>query len=129
MLIHCPPGLSINCLLLLALTHIIFPTLRLRTSQFFYLSYYEPQTGRYATGWDDLKSVSFWIVVFTALRAGFMDYILVPYARWVGISKKKATIRFAEQAWLLIYYAVFWSLGMVSDAGPPISRDMVKANN
>lgn len=42
-----------------------------------------------------------------------MDYILIPYAQWAGIHKRKAKIRFAEQAWLLIYYAVFSPLGMV----------------
>lgn len=42
-----------------------------------------------------------------------MDYVLVPIARCMGLGKRKATIRFAEQAWLLIYYSVFWTLGMV----------------
>ena len=108
------PGLSINCLLLLCLTHVLFPRLRPTTKQFFTFSYYDEQTGLYNPGWDDLKLVGFWIVVFTGLRAGVMDYVLVPYARWVGIGKKKATMRFAEQAWLLIYYAVFVSVGTVS---------------
>lgn len=42
-----------------------------------------------------------------------MDYVLKPLARMGGIQKKKATIRFAEQGWLLIYCSIFWSLGMV----------------
>ncbi|KAL1310683.1 hypothetical protein AAFC00_000944 [Neodothiora populina] len=104
-------GLSINCLLLLAMTHALFPSLRPRTGQFFMLSYHDEPTGLYHQGWDDFKFVTFWIVVFTALRAATMDYVLIPLAKYAGVSKKKATIRFAEQAWLLIYYAVFWTLG------------------
>lgn len=106
-------GLSINLLLLLALTHLCFPRARRRTQKFFTLSYYDPSTGLYMQGWDDLSLVTFWIVVFTGLRAGVMDYVLKPYARWGGVEKPKARVRFAEQAWLLLYYSVFWTLGMV----------------
>jgi len=42
-----------------------------------------------------------------------MDYVLAPFARSQGISKKKAVTRFSEQAWLMIYYGVFWPLGVV----------------
>ena len=45
-----------------------------------------------------------------------MDYLLVPLAHTSGIAKKKKKIRFAEQAWVLIYYGSFWSLGMVGQA-------------
>jgi acyl-CoA-dependent ceramide synthase len=48
-----------------------------------------------------------------------MDYALVPMARKCGIYKKKATIRFAEQAWLVLYYATFWTLGTVRIAAIP----------
>lgn len=106
-------GLSINCILLLTLTHLFFPRLRPRTTHYFVLSYFDEQTGLYNQGWDDLKLVSLWIIIFTALRAAIMDYVLVPIARSVGITKKKATIRFAEQAWLLVYYSVFWTWGAV----------------
>lgn len=106
-------GLSINILLLLLLTHTFFPTLRPRTAQFFTLSYYNAETGLYTQGWNDFKLVSFWIIVFTGLRAATMDYLLIPLARWHGITKKKVAIRYAEQAWLLIYYSAFWGLGMV----------------
>lgn len=108
-----PTGLSINCILFLTLTHLFFPRLRPRTIHYFTLSYHDQETGLYNQGWDDLKFVSLWIVVFTALRAATMDYLLVPVARFMGVNKRKATIRFAEQGWLLIYYAVFWTLGIV----------------
>jgi len=105
-------GLSINCLLLLTLTHVFFPRLRPSTTPFFTLSYYDSASGRYMPGVEDLKMVAFCVVIFTGLRAATMDYALIPLARWLGIGKKKATIRFAEQAWLLLYYIVFWSVGM-----------------
>ena len=109
-------GLSINCILLLTLTHLFFPSLRPRTAHYFNLSYRDHATGLYYQGWNDMKFVSFWIVIFTALRAAAMDYVLVPLAKSLGITKKKTTIRFAEQAWLLVYYAVFWTLGMVNSS-------------
>ncbi len=51
--------------------------------------------------------------MFTGLRAAVMDYILVPIAQMAGILKKKEIVRFAEQAWIFVYYTAFWSLGMV----------------
>ncbi|KAL2350100.1 TLC domain-containing protein [Cryomyces antarcticus] len=106
------PCLSVNLLLLLTLTHVSFPRARWRTRKFFELSYYDASSGLYVQGWDDFCLVSLWIVVFTGLRAAVMDYVLIPFARWGGIEKKKARIRFAEQAWLFLYYVMFWSLGM-----------------
>lgn len=107
--------------MLLVLTLVCFPTLRSSTIQYFTLSYYDAQTGLYNPGWQDLKFVSLCIIVFTALRAAAMDYALVPMAKKCGIHKKKATIRFAEQAWLVIYYATFWSLGTVRTITSPFS--------
>jgi acyl-CoA-dependent ceramide synthase len=43
-----------------------------------------------------------------------MDYVLAPLARRCGVHKKKDVTRFSEQAWLLVYYSVFWPMGMVS---------------
>lgn len=105
-------GLSVNLLLLLALTHTCFPRARTTTRKFFELSYYDAASGQYTQGWDDFHFVSFGIIVFTALRAATMDYVLKPLARMGGIQKKKATVRFAEQGWLLIYCSIFWTLGM-----------------
>ena len=42
-----------------------------------------------------------------------MEYILAPIGKWRGISKRKDLTRFSEQAWLLVYYSIFWSLGLV----------------
>lgn len=41
-----------------------------------------------------------------------MDYILTPLAAACGIHKKKAKVRFVEQAWILMYDTMFWSTGM-----------------
>ena len=99
--------------MLLALTHLCFPRARQHTRKFFKLSYFNPSSGKYALGWDDLPLVFYWIVVFTGLRAAVMDYVFVPLAQIAGIEKKKEKVRFAEQAWIFVYPLGIWSLGMV----------------
>jgi hypothetical protein len=106
------PGFSVNIILLIFLAHTLFPRARPATSRFFRLSYYDAESGQYLQGPDDICLVAFWIVAFTGLRAGTMDYILKPIAQWYGLSKRNTT-RFTEQAWLFIYDSIFWSLGMV----------------
>ncbi|TQS36744.1 hypothetical protein Golomagni_02797 [Golovinomyces magnicellulatus] len=105
-------GLPINLLALLSLTHLCFPRARRHSRKFFELSYYNAETGEYRAGWNDAWMVFYWIVVFTGLRAAVMDYGLVALAAKRGIKAKRDRIRFAEQAWLLLYYLVFWTLGM-----------------
>ena len=101
-----------NLLLLLALTHISFPRARKHTRKFFELSYHNPQTGSYGIGWDDAFLVSYWIVVLTGLRVGIMDYILSLIARSAGL-KGKGMVRFAEQAWLIVYAGTSTAVGTV----------------
>ena len=110
---HTSLGLAVNLLMLLALTHLCFPRARRHTRKFFQLSYHNASSGKYTIGWDDLPLVFYWIVVFTGLRAAVMDYILEPLAHLAGIDKKKEKVRFAEQAWIFIYYTASWCLGMV----------------
>ena len=102
-----------NLLMLLTLTHVSFPKARRYTRKFYTLAYYNPESGRYAVGWDDVYFVMLWIVIFTGLRIVVMEYILTPLAELVGLRKKKAKTRFAEQAWLIAYTSVFWTLGLV----------------
>ena len=111
-LIGCP-GMSINLLTLLLLTHICFPATRKQTRKIFQLSYYNPDTGNYALGFNDAWMVGYWVVIFTALRATIMDYALMPLSKMAGVQKVRDQARFCEQAWLLIYYSVFWTIGMV----------------
>ena len=96
------------------MTHVFFPKIRVQTRRFYQQSYYNPATGKYALGADDAYMVIYWIVVFTALRTAVMDYLLMPLARKAGVKKARDQTRFCEQAWLLVYYSVFWSVGMVS---------------
>ncbi|KAI0007906.1 TLC domain-containing protein [Xylariaceae sp. FL0662B] len=104
-------GVSFNLLALLFLTHSFLPKARPITSKFFTLSYYNPNTGKYAAGHDDFYFISFCVVLLTGLRAGSMNYLLSPLARFWGLPEKKGA-RFAEQGWQLIYYLAIWPLGM-----------------
>ncbi|ODA75819.1 hypothetical protein RJ55_08641 [Drechmeria coniospora] len=105
-------GLSSNLLALLFLAHTFIPKARPHTYKFFHLAYRNDETGRYAIGFDDTYLVAFCIVLFTGLRAGTMEYVLAPFARLQGVTKRKTLTRFSEQAWLFVYYSVFWTLGM-----------------
>lgn len=115
-----PPiiGLSFNLLTLLLLVHACLPLARTYTTKFYTLSYRNPKTGNYGLGGDDAYLVLFCIVLFTGLRAAAIEYMLAPFAKSQGISKRKDITRFSEQAWLLIYYSFFWTLGAVC-AHPP----------
>lgn len=44
-----------------------------------------------------------------------MEYMLAPFARLQGVTKRKTLTRFSEQAWLFLYYTIFWTLGMVRE--------------
>ncbi|OJJ47808.1 hypothetical protein ASPZODRAFT_15257 [Penicilliopsis zonata CBS 506.65] len=105
-------AISAALLLILFTTHIFLPDVRQTTRTFFELSYHDPVTDTYTQGWDDLPYVAFWVVVFVGIRILLMDYLLKPLALLGGIHKKKAIIRFQEQAFILIYPIIFWSLGM-----------------
>ncbi|KAI9675525.1 MAG: sphingosine N-acyltransferase lag1 [Trizodia sp. TS-e1964] len=105
-------GLATNLIVLHALTHICFPKARRHTRKFYELSYYNAESGGYTQGWNDIFMVVYWVVLFTGFRAAIMDFVLIPFAAWGGVQKKMERIRFAEQAWLLLYYCTFWSLGM-----------------
>ncbi|KAI1857775.1 uncharacterized protein JN550_013038 [Neoarthrinium moseri] len=116
-------GLSFNLLALLFLTHFCMSKARPYTAPFFTLSHYNPETGRYAAGKGDFFFVFFCVVLFTGLRAGCMEHVLAPLSKKWGISKKKDITRFAEQAWLLIYYLAFWPLGFVRCRPHPRTDD------
>lgn len=107
-------GLSFNLLSLLVLAHAFIPKAREHTRKFFQFSYFNSTTGDYAAGPDDAYMIAFCIVVFTLLRAACMEYVLAPLAKSRGITNRKDLTRFSEQAWLFVYYSVFWPLGAVS---------------
>lgn len=107
-------GLSFNLLALLFLAHAFIPKARAITHKFFHLCYYNAASGQYSVGIDDAYLIMFCIVLFTGLRAGTMESILAPLAKFQGITKRKELARFTEQGWMIIYYVFFWSLGVVS---------------
>lgn len=89
------------------------PQLQYLTNKLLHVSYYNTASGKYGKGADDLYLVGYWIILFTFLRAMAVDYVFMPFARKRGISANKDLVRFAEQAWLFVYYSIFWTLGMV----------------
>lgn len=80
----------------------------------------------YSKGAKDILYVLTWILVWTALRAAVIRYILVPLgSRCVphppraGRSAlrarklwEKSVMRFAEQGWCVVFYVASWSLGL-----------------
>lgn len=106
-------GLSVNLMLLVALTYVLFPSLRDRMKAFFWLSY--PKDGVwfwYGQGPRDLYLVATFVVFFTAVRAFCLDYVLLPLAGACGISTRKGRVRFAEQSYMLLYYTLYWFWGL-----------------
>ncbi|ETI23757.1 hypothetical protein G647_05563 [Cladophialophora carrionii CBS 160.54] len=105
-------SISLSLISTLFFLHILFPSARHHTQKFFRISYYNPATGNFALGWDDIFFVFYWTIAFTGLRCATMDYVLAPLAGILGVKKKKPKVRFAEQAWILCYYTVSWCIGM-----------------
>lgn len=72
----------------------------------------------YPGGADQARSdaylIAFWVVLFWFLREASMRWLWEPLARAAGIRDKRSVVRFAEQGWTLLYYVVFWTLGVVS---------------
>lgn len=69
-------------------------------------------TARYIKGTDDLYFVGFWIIVFTWLRAFIMKGYLNAVGKRLGIRGSKLE-RFEEQGYIVIYYIISWTAGMV----------------
>ncbi|KAI1444180.1 longevity assurance proteins LAG1/LAC1 [Annulohypoxylon stygium] len=105
-------AVSFTLITSLFLAHSLVPRLRPFTSQFFTLSHYNPATGKYASGHGDLYFLTFCVLLFTGIRAALMQHVLAPLAKYWGVTKKKDATRFAEQGWMLMYNAIFWSFGM-----------------
>ncbi|GAB7322831.1 hypothetical protein MBLNU13_g05398t2 [Cladosporium sp. NU13] len=103
-------GLCVNAMLVIIISHILFPDLRDKTGGFFMLSY--PLDDLYGIGTQDLKLVLGFMTFFTATRAASLDYVLKPLAERSGITKTKTQIRFAEQSYMICYYTLYWSWGL-----------------
>lgn len=105
-------GLSLNFVLLLGMTYALFPSLRGNIKACFTLSYAAEDSGLYGQGLRDMYLVASCIIYFTGLRAFMLDYVLMPMAAACGIGRKKGRVRFAEQAYMLVYYTVYWFWGL-----------------
>lgn len=92
--------------------HILYPESRIHTRKFLQLSYPSQTENVYTQGLDDIYYVVAWVINFTALRAVSIEWILQPLAGSLGVVNKNR-LRFAEQGWLVLYYSIFWTLGMV----------------
>lgn len=112
-------GFSFNLLALLFCAHYLLPKSQSYTAKFVRLQYYNANSGKYGAGFDDSYFVAFTVVLLTGLRAATMEYALAPFAKYMGICKKKEVTRFAEQAWLVLYCTTFWSLGFVRPPSAP----------
>ena len=113
LIFFCPIlGISLTVLAMLVAVHNLYPSLSTYTAPFFQLSYYQPSTGLYVQGWDDIYFVASSLIIFMAIRAIAIEWIIQPLARKSGM-KRKPAIRFAEQGWIFLYYSFVWVFGMV----------------
>ncbi|KAF9352078.1 sphingosine N-acyltransferase lag1 [Mortierella sp. NVP85] len=80
--------------------------------KFLFFQEYDPVTQTYEKTWEDMYFLTFWVALFTFLRASVMTYILMPAARRLGATSERSIVRFAEQGWICIYYSWSWALGM-----------------
>lgn len=103
-------GLSVNFILLVCLSWLLFPSLRKRLEAFAHLSY-RTESGAFGLGPQDAQLVLSFIALFTAARAFALEHLLTPLAEKLGIVKNKPKVRFAEQGFLLLYYCIYWSWG------------------
>lgn len=104
-------GLSMNLILLIGFSWLLFPTLRGRMAAFYSLAYPIGQ-GDFGQGPRDLQLVGALVVIFTGVRAFALDYILIPLASLLGVRRRKPRVRFAEQSYLLLYYCIYWTWGL-----------------
>lgn len=89
-------GISLNLILLVTLTYLVFPTLRERVGAFFTLQYPTGLTGEFSLGPMDMYLVVGYVVLFTGLRAACMDYVLLPLAGKCGIKQSKTKLRYVQ---------------------------------
>ncbi|OAA57164.1 TRAM1-like protein & fumonisin [Cordyceps fumosorosea ARSEF 2679] len=88
------------------------------------LASHNPRTGLYAVGPGDLLLVLLVVLLLTGLRAAAMKLVLSPLAARWGVARPADATRFAEQAWMLLYYNIFWPFGMYLYCGSGYFLDM-----
>ncbi|GAA5920354.1 hypothetical protein JCM6882_004539 [Rhodosporidiobolus microsporus] len=86
--------------------------LRSRLSRCLFLSFRQPNTDLYYKGRDDAYFIGYWVVLFLFAREALMRWVFEPFARFCGIWSRRLVVRFAEQAWLIVYYLASFSVGI-----------------
>lgn len=95
-------GISLNFMLLVAMSYVLFPSLRMRMGAFLWLSYraeeieggiVEGGKAMFGQGPRDLNWVASCVICFTAVRAFMLEYVLAPLAGRLGVEKKKLRMR------------------------------------
>ena len=86
-------GIALNLMLLVAMSYAFFPSLRVRMGAFFWLSYRAEGEAVFGQGPRDLYWVASCVVVFTAVRAFMLEYVLAPVAGRLGVGKRKLRVR------------------------------------
>lgn len=105
------PVVSWSLILSVTIIHSLVPLVRSYTRLFYELPY--PQAnGQYIQGSDDALFVLGWLVLMTAIRATIIECVYEFVTR-LRLMSRKASMRFAEQAFLLTYDFTSFSMGMV----------------
>jgi hypothetical protein len=94
-------GLSLNVILLVAMSWCLFPSLREKLEAGFLLSYKTQRKSRdgeglYGQGPRDIWFVVSLVVVFTGVRAFMLDHVLMPLGGLLGIQRKKGRVRYVN---------------------------------
>lgn len=69
----------------------------------------------YGKGIHDIPFLGFYIVVFSFIRQSHTEYIIKPYARWLGLKGGKAQ-RFVDQGYAVSYWGSASIFGLVGPA-------------
>lgn len=101
---------SWSLILSVATTHSLVPLVRSYTRLFYELPYAQGN-GQYVQGSEDALFVLGWLVLLTAIRATIIECIYEIVTR-LRLMSRKASMRFAEQGFLLIYDFTSFSMGM-----------------
>lgn len=68
---------------------------------------------RYGKGNKDLLFLGFYIIVFSFIRQTITEYLIKPYAAWLGLKGTKQQ-RFIEQGYAVFYWGSSTLIGLVS---------------
>ena len=102
---------SWSLILSVAAIHSLVPYARSYTTSLYDLPYAQGN-GKYVQGSEDALFVLGWLVLMTAIRATIIECIYEFVTR-LRVMSRKASMRFAEQGFLLIYDFTSFSMGMV----------------